>query len=145
MPDAAGLDDSAMEAAGWLLLPTTHFSAAIVPSWVKGGAGMRTVALVAHEGVVNDYGVVMHGGALMTFADMTLGMGASDALEGQPLVTVQLQYQFAGGVKLGQLVTCEAELVRRTSSLVFLRGLIKADGEVVGSTEGVFKALTPRT
>lgn len=144
MPDAILLDEAAMEAAGWSRLPTTHFSAAIGPTWVRGGLGKRTVALVAHQGVVNDYGAVMHGGALMTFADMALGMGASDALEGQPLVTVQLQYQFAGGVKMGQLVTCEPELVRRTSSLVFVRGLMKADGEVIGSTEGVFKALAPK-
>ena len=144
MPDAPLFDDAAMEAGGWSRLPTNHFSAAIGPTWVKGEAGGRTVALGAHEGVVNDYGVVVHGGALMTFADMALGMGASDALDGQPLVTVQLQYQFAGGVRIGQLVSCEPELVRRTSSLVFVRGLIKADGEVVGSTEGVFKALPPR-
>ena len=78
----------------------------------------------------------------MTFADMALGCGASDALEGQPLVTAQLQYQFAGGVRMGKLITCEPELVRRTSQLVFMRGLIKADGVVVGSTEGIFKALT---
>lgn len=139
MPDAA-----AMKAAGWSRLPTTAFSAAIGPSWVRGGPGERTVALPAHEGIVNDYGLVVHGGALMTFADMALGMGASDALEGQPLVTVQLQYQFAGGVKMGQLITCEPELVRRTSQIVFVRGLIKADDQVVGSAEGIFKALSPR-
>ena len=28
--------------------------------------------------------------------------------------------------------------------LVFMRGLIKADGVVVGSVDGIFKALTPR-
>jgi hypothetical protein len=45
---------------------------------------------------------------------------------------------------MGQLITCEPEVVRKTSSLVFVRGLIKADGEVVGSVDGIFKALTPR-
>ena len=133
-----------MTAAGWLRLPTVSFSASIGPTWVKGEAGRRTIALVANAGIVNDYGLIVHGGAMMTFADMALGMGASDALDGGHLVTVQLQYQFAGGVKLGQLITGEPELVRRTSSLVFVRGLFKADGEIVGSAEGVFKALAPR-
>lgn len=138
------MDDAAFEADGWTRLPTINFSATIGAAWMKGEKDRRTVGLLAQEGIVNDYGQVVHGGAMMTFADMALGCGASDALNGGHLVTVQLQYQFAGGVKLGQLITCEPELVRRTSSLVFMRGLIKADGEVVGSAEGIFKALPPR-
>jgi acyl-coenzyme A thioesterase PaaI-like protein len=139
------MDDAAMEAAGWQRLPTTAFSAAIGQTWQKGQVGARTVALPAHRGVVNDYGQVVHGGALMTFADIALGVGAADALAGGPLVTAQLQYQFAGGVPMGCLITCKPELVRKTSSLVFVRGLVKADDEVVGSCEGIFKALKPRS
>jgi len=138
------MDEAAFETEGWARLPTINFSAAIGTAWMKGPPGQRTVAIMAQEGIVNDYGVVVHGGALMTFADMALGCGASDALDGGPLVTAQLAYQFAGGVKMGQLVTCEPEVVRKTSSLVFVRGLIKADGVVVGSVDGIFKALTPR-
>jgi len=138
------MDEAAMAAAGWSRLSTTAFSAAIGPSWVRGEPGERTVALPAHGGIVNDYGAVVHGGALMTFADVALGMGAADALNSGSLVTVQLQYQFVGGVKLGQLITCQPELVRRTSSLVFVRGLIRADDEIAGSAEGIFKALTPK-
>lgn len=133
-----------MEAAGWTRLPTSRFSAAVGPAWVRGEPHNRTVALLAQERIVNDYGAVVHGGALMTFADMALGIGASDALDGQPLVTAQLQYQFAGAIPMGKLITCEPEVVRRTSQLVFMRGLVKADGEVVGSTDGIFKALKAR-
>lgn len=133
-----------MAADGWERLPTQAFSAAVGPTWVKGEAGNRTVALPTHEGIVNDYGAVVHGGALMTFADIALGMGTADALPGQSYVTVQLQYQFAGGARIGSLITCEPELVRKTSSLAFVRGLIKADGEVIGSAEGIFKALMAR-
>lgn len=128
-------------AEGWTRLPTRAFSATIGAAWVKGEPGARTIGLVASEDIVNDYGQVVHGGALLTFADMVLGMGASDALDGGPLVTAQLQYQFVGGVKVGQVVTGEPELVRKTSSLVFVRGLFKADGVVVGSADGIFKAL----
>lgn len=138
------LDEATLLAQGWERLPTSGFSAAIGPTWSKGAFGSRTVALIAHEGIVNDYGAVVHGGALMTFADIALGCGASDALEGGPLVTAQLQYQFAGGVPVGSLVTCAPEVVRRTSQLVFVRGLILADGETAGSADGIFKALKPR-
>ena len=138
------MDDAAFEAAGWTRLPTTAFSAAIGQTWMKGEAGARTVALAAHGGIVNDYGAVVHGGALMTFADIALGVGAADAISGHSYVTVQLQYQFAGGVPSGALITCAPELVRGTSSLAFVRGLIKADDKVVGSVDGIFKALAPR-
>jgi acyl-coenzyme A thioesterase PaaI-like protein len=138
------MDEAALAAAGWQRLPTAAFSAAVGPTWQKGEEGARRVALLAHEGIVNDYGQVVHGGALMTFADIALGVGAADAISGHSYVTVQLQYQFAGGVRLGSLITCEPELVRKTSSLAFVRGLIKADGETVGSAEGIFKALKPR-
>ena len=33
------MDEAALEAAGWRRLPTTAFSAAIGPTWVKGDAG----------------------------------------------------------------------------------------------------------
>ena len=138
------MDEAAFNADGWARLPTIAFSASVGAAWMKGPPGQRTVAIVAQEGIVNDYGQVVHGGALMTFADMALGCGASDAFDGGHLVTVQLAYQFAGGVKMGQLITCEPELVRKTSQLVFVRGLVKADGAIVGSADGVFKALTPR-
>jgi acyl-coenzyme A thioesterase PaaI-like protein len=139
------MDEAAMTAAGWQRLPTTAFSAAIGQTWMKGELGARTVALPAHQGIVNDYGQVVHGGALMTFADIALGVGAADAIAGHSYVTVQLQYQFASGVPLGKLITCQPELVRKTSSLAFLRGLIKADDEVAGSCEGIFKALKARS
>jgi acyl-coenzyme A thioesterase PaaI-like protein len=138
------MNEAALAAAGWQRLPTVAFSAIVGPTWQKGDAGRRTVALLAHEGIVNDYGQVVHGGALMTFADIALGVGAADAITGHSYVTVQLQYQFAGGVPAGSLITCEPELVRKTSSLAFVRGLIKADGETVGSADGIFKALKPR-
>jgi acyl-coenzyme A thioesterase PaaI-like protein len=138
------LDEVALKAAGWQRLPTTAFSAIVGPTWQKGEPGARTVALLAHEGIVNDYGRVVHGGALMTFADIALGVGAADAITGHSYVTVQLQYQFAGGVQVGSLITCAPELVRKTSSLAFVRGLIQSNGETVGSADGIFKALKPR-
>lgn len=134
-----------MDAGGWQRLSVTRFSAAIGQTWVRGEIGSREVGLIAHEGIANDYGVVVHGGAMMTFADIALGLGVGDgAPPGSAMVTAQLTYQFAGGVKIGALITCASEIVRRTSSLVFIRGLIKADDEVVGSADGIFKVMKPR-
>jgi acyl-coenzyme A thioesterase PaaI-like protein len=138
------MDEAALAADGWEKLPTRAFSVAIGQTWMKGEPGARIVALPVHEGILNDYGALVHGGALMTFSDIALGVGAADAIAGHSYVTVQLQYQFAGGAKAGSLITCRPELVRKTSQLAFMRGLIEADGEVIGSVDGIFKAFTPR-
>jgi acyl-coenzyme A thioesterase PaaI-like protein len=138
------MDDAALAAAGWERLPVQAFTAAIGQTWIRREGGRVVVALPARAAILNDYGAVVHGGALMTFADIALGAGASAALDGGALVTVQLQYSFAGGVPAGALVTCAPELVRRTSQLVFMRGLVKSDDQIVGTVEGIFKALKPR-
>ena len=138
------MTEAQMEADGWERLPTTAFSATLGPTWQKGDPGRRTVALLAGERIINDYGAIVHGGALMTFADIALGVGAADAIAGHAYVTVQLQYQFAGAARLGTLITAEPELVRKTSQLAFMRALFRADGEVIGSADGIFKAFAAR-
>src|SRR5262245_826109 len=111
------MDHAALEAAGWARLPTRNFSTAAGPAWVKGEPGHRTVALLAEAAIANDHIGTVHGGALMTFADIALGLGARDAIDEPRFVTAQLQYQFAGAAPVGSLITCEPELVRRTSQL----------------------------
>lgn len=136
------MDSTALKAEGWWRLPTDKFSAAIGPVWARGDAGERVLGLMASETVANENIGIVHGGALMTFVDIAFGFAASDALGGGGhCATVQLQYHFAGAVRMGSFVICRPELVRRTSQLVFIRGLIEADGKVVGSADGVFKAL----
>ncbi len=131
--------DAAMQADGWARLPTRVFSAAIGTIWVKGEPGRRIVAFPTHERVENDHMGTVHGGALMTFADLALGLAAVDAIGEPKCATAQLQFQFAAAARIGSLVTCEPELVRKTSQLVFVRGIFRADGRVIGSADAIFK------
>ncbi|MDE8653507.1 PaaI family thioesterase [Novosphingobium album (ex Liu et al. 2023)] len=131
--------ETALAADGWEQVHTTVFSAAIGPTWMRGRPGAREVALPTDKRVANDHMGMVHGGALMTFADIALGIAVVDEIGGAHCATAQLQYQFAGGAKIGSLVTCEPEVVRRTSTMVFTRGLFKADGKVIGSADAIFK------
>lgn len=131
--------DAELEAAGWTILPTRVFSASIGTTWVKGEPGERRVAFLPDERVQNDHMGNIHGGALMTFADLALGFAAVDAIGEPKLATAQLQYCFVAGAKTGRLVICEPEVVRKTSQLVFVRGLFKSDGKVIGSADAIFK------
>lgn len=131
--------DAAMEADGWERLVTRVFSASIGSTWVKGEPGRRTVAFAADSRVENDHMGNVHGGALMTFADLALGLAAADAIGEPKLATAQLQFQFVAAAPTGTLISCEPELVRKTKQLVFVRGLLKADGKTVGSADAIFK------
>jgi len=134
------IDEAELRSAGWKQLAADGFSAAIGPIWLKGKSGERTVALAAQQQILRDDFQIVHGGALMTFTDIALGIAAVDGFPGEHLVTVQLQYQFVRGAPAGSLITCRPELVRKTASLAFVRGLLEAGGETVGSADGIFKA-----
>lgn len=142
-PGVAEMDYASLEADGWKRLPTRVFSAAIGPTWVKGEPGNRMVGLLSDERNANDHMANVHGGALMTFADIALGVAVVDVIGEPNCATTQLQYQFAGAVSIGSLIICEPEVIRRTSQLVFVRGLIKVDDKVVGSTDAIFKVFDP--
>ena len=57
--------------------------------------------------------------------------------------TVQLQFQFASAARADSFITCHPEVVRKTSQLVFMRGLIEADSRAVGAADAIFKILEP--
>jgi acyl-coenzyme A thioesterase PaaI-like protein len=146
------MDAAGMKAQGWRLLPTVRYSAALGPTWVRELGGGVEVALDAQPHLANDNFGIVHGGAIMTFADMALGCGVGHAVrdghpiadvEGSHFVTVQLQVQFAAAAQVGTLIVARPEVVRKTSSLVFVRCLIAAEDRTVASADGIFKLLDP--
>lgn len=106
--------------------------------------GVLTVALEAQDHLANDNLGIVHGGAMMTFADMALGCAIGQANNFKTnFVTVQLSCNLVAAGRVGQLITCNPEIVRQTSSLIFVRGVIEAEGKPLASAEGIFKSLDP--
>jgi uncharacterized protein (TIGR00369 family) len=137
------MDSATLAAEGWQRLPTREFSALIGETWMKGERGARTVCLIADPRAQNDHMGIIHGGAMMTFADIAFGCAVADELGSANCVTAQLQYHFVAASRPGELITCEPEVVRRTSQMVFVRGLIKSGDRTVGSGDAIFKVLEP--
>jgi acyl-coenzyme A thioesterase PaaI-like protein len=135
------MTDAELEAAGWTRTTTQHFSAALGPVWLRGEPGNREIALFTTKVVVNDFQGMMHGGALMTFADIALGIAAAETLSPPLMATAQLQFHFTAAAPIGVLLTCKPEVVRKTSHLIFVRGLFEADGRTVGMADAMFKVL----
>ena len=139
-------DDRGAElaAAGWRRLPAVRYSAALGPTWLIVRGGVLTVALQAQDHLANDNLGIVHGGAMMTFADMALGCAVGHANDFKAnFVTAQLHFHFVAAGRPGTFITCNPEVVRMTSSLVFVRGLIEAEGKVLASADGMFKLLDP--
>ena len=75
---------------------------------------------------------ICHGGMIATFCDMLLPISAhylSAELERRFLPTINLQVDYLAASKLGAWVQGEAQLLRATRSMVFMQGVVSADGE----------------
>lgn len=81
----------------------------------------------------------MHGGCLMTFADIALFQTAYQEMEGSNGVTVQLDSTFVDAARVGDLVEATGEVVRAGGSLIFVRGRISVGERTVMTFSGVIK------
>jgi uncharacterized protein (TIGR00369 family) len=85
---------------------------------------------------------ICHGGMIATFCDMLLPISAhylSTDLARRFLPTINLQIDYLAASKLDAWVQGEAQLLRATRSMVFMQGLVRADGEAVARVSGIFK------
>lgn len=89
---------------------------------------------------------ICHGGMMATFCDMLLPISAhhlAAEIGRRFLPTINLQVDFLAASPLGAWVQGEAQLLRATRSMVFMQGLITADGTNVARVSGIFKVGAP--
>lgn len=98
-------------------------------------------ALAAERRHCNTYNIV-HGGLMMTLIDLTM-VAAAKEHRAEQLVTVSLNSEFLASGNTGDVLFARGELIRRTRSLAFVRGLIEVDGNVVFAASAVLKRLRP--
>lgn len=87
---------------------------------------------------------LVHGGVLMTFADFSLCLAATNHYEQESCATVSFHADFTAAARQGNLVTCRPEITRRTGSMVFVSGKLLSDGQVVMTFSAVVKRLFSR-
>src|ERR1051326_7112563 len=110
------------------------------PVYEAGEKGARRFLLCVDGRHVNMRGVI-HGGMLMTFADLALGQAVWDFTDWAPSVTINMQSQFLKPARSGDRIEVLPELVRKTRSLVFVRGDFKVNGETIFSASSIWKLL----
>jgi acyl-coenzyme A thioesterase PaaI-like protein len=135
------MSPESLRSAGWTSREADGFSGTIAPYWYRGkGVDLEIGFIVKPEHSNNRS--TLHGGALMTFVDIGLGSAASAALGHSHCVTAQLQAYFVSAARVGDFVTCRPEVVRKTSQMVFVRGLICVGDKTVASGDGIWKVLS---
>ena len=85
---------------------------------------------------------ICHGGMLASFGDMLLPMTAHHLCpeaQGRFLPTISLQIDYLSQAPLGSWVQGEAQVMRLTRRMIFMQGLVTADGVNVARVSGIFK------
>jgi uncharacterized protein (TIGR00369 family) len=129
----------------WQFRDPTRFNAFIEPLHVRvedGTARVRMMPRHEHSNMRND----VHGGALLGFMDVALFAGARGlgVLQAGGAVTLDLSAQFIGGGRIGEPLEARVELLRETTRMLFMRGLIVQEGmPVIASFTGTLRKSSP--
>jgi acyl-coenzyme A thioesterase PaaI-like protein len=133
------------EFKGWVTWAGEAFEHdAAGPFYFRTDAKGVVAAFRAKAKHMNQGGVV-HGGCLMTFADFSLFAIAAEELgeDGYGL-TVAFTSEFLSGAKEGQLLEARGDVLRAGGSLIFVRGMVTADGAPCLNFSATLKRLKPR-
>jgi uncharacterized protein (TIGR00369 family) len=138
---AAHEGDEAPE--GFVRLPAARsdtFTGAVGPLYVRFDGEQLLVGFRAARRHSNPANIV-HGGALMTFADvfMAVACAAQGRMQASFLPTMNLSADFLAPTPLGAWVEGRTDLLRMGRNFVFAQGLTTADGTPVMRSSGVFK------
>lgn len=125
---------------GWEPHADTGFIGLIGPLWQRWDGERWMLGLVTQPKHHNRRGVVQ-GGVLMTLADRALGTMAWHATGRRPQATIQLDVHFVETIRIGEFVEARCEVVRRTRSVVFMRGTLTVGTRVVATANGIWKIL----
>lgn len=83
---------------------------------------------------------ICHGGMLMTFADMQLGIGSQVVTKvNRFLPTVHMSCDFVAPAPIGAWLEGRTEVIKQTRKTIFATCILTADGENVFSASGIMK------
>ena len=130
-------------AGWWTWRDVDPFEQAIGPFFSKRIDGEIVCAFRAEPRHMNGGGF-MHGGCMMSFADFALFQLSSRELGRDPAVTVSLNGEFLGPARPGERIEARGGPIQAGRSLVFVRGLLTAEGRPMLNFSGVVKRVGAR-
>jgi len=120
-------------------LPRNPFMQANGPLYGKLDGDDFVMGFLCQEKHCNPM-MVCHGGMVATLADMLLLIATNvQAKLGQFLLTVSLDVDFVGPVKVGDWLEGRAQVVRAGRSIIFTEGRMTVAGNTVARANAVLK------
>jgi uncharacterized protein (TIGR00369 family) len=116
------------------------FNAYVGPVWrADDGSDFRFTVRDVHM----NGGGALHGGMMMALADIAMGktVHAALAADGQRAVTLSLNCDFIGAVKLGETIVTQVAITRRTRSIVFVTATLGVGDRTIMTATGLWKIL----
>ena len=101
---------------------------------------VRRFVFIALDKHMNAAGTI-HGGLLMTFADIAMSRTSRLVSGAKSCGTVALNCDFAGPGRLGDVIEARVRATRRTRTLVFLSAELSAAGGTVMTATGLWKII----
>lgn len=103
--------------------------------------GEKVVVRLVPTRILTNFREHIHGGAIMTFIDSAMfaasvELGCERAESG---VTVDCTVQFLRSASAEAPIDATIEITRETGRLIFLRGLLEQDGELMSSFTGLLR------
>lgn len=141
MPFTPPLTEHDLQASGWQSYDAPGFTGELGALWTFRDGDQVMVAMTTSQRHCNHLANTIHGGVLMTFADNALGTAVVHSLGAALCSTVSLQTQFVSPGKVGEVLWCQPEVVRKGRRLVFVRGLICAGDRTVATADGIWNIL----
>ena len=84
---------------------------------------------------------ITHGGYLSALIDAGAGTAAHRSAENAPCVTISLDLKFIGASKIGDEITGNVKILKKTKTLVFLFCELRCNNKIITSASGVWKIL----
>ena len=116
------------------------FNAYVGPVWrADDGSDFRFTVRDVHM----NGGGALHGGMMMALADIAMGktVHAALAADGARAMTVSLNCDFIGAVKLAETIVTRVAITRRTRSIVFVTATLEVEGRTIMTATGLWKIL----
>lgn len=129
--------------AGWKTWKQDTFESGTGPFYTRVDEHGRVVCRFIAEPRHMNGGGFMHGGCFLTFADFACFAIAEEHTQG-PSVTVNLSGDFLSAAKPGDMMEATGEVTRAGGRLIYVRGLITANGKPALSFTSVITRVSKR-
>lgn len=128
----------------WRPLKTPGLMQLIGPLLCRRDGGAWRYGLATGSDHTNPAGLI-HGGTLTALLDHALSLVAWNAVERQPVVTVQMNTTFLNAAQAGDFLEVDVVLRQRSGSVLFVDGHITSGGREIAAASAIMKTSTKRS